>query len=132
MRRSSHGGRRNGRREKCVSYKRTNIRPAEAEERCAQYFERCKAEDRLPTVPGLALALGLEGRRQLEELAQKEGRAAGVLRRGLSQVEEANIQAAYKRDSGTSARFILQNGFGYSEKAEAPAVGTIRVRLTEE
>ena len=61
------------------------------------------------------------------------GRTCALLRRALSQVEEANIQAAYKRDSGPSARFILQNGFGYSEKPrqEAPS-GVIRVRLTEE
>ena len=60
-------------------------------------------------------------------------RVRALLRRALSQVEEANIQAAYKRDSGPSARFILQNGFGYSEKPrqEAPS-GVIRVRLTEE
>ncbi len=108
------------------------MKAAEVEEKCAQYFAACKEEKRLPTVPGLALALGLEGRRQLEELAQKEGRVARELRRGLSQVEEANIQAAYKRDSGTSARFILQNGFGYSEKAEGLGAGTIHVRVTEE
>jgi len=113
--------------------KGTALRATDVETKSARYFEACREENRLPTVPGLALALGLEGRRQLEELARKEGKAAGALRRGLSQVEEANIQAAYKRDSGTSARFILQNGFGYSEKAEgAQNTGTIHVRLTEE
>lgn len=113
--------------------KGTCLRKADVEEKCARYFEACKQENRLPTVPGLALALGLEGRRQLEELAGQEGRTAGALRRGLSQVEEANIQAAYKRDSGTSARFILQNGFGYSEKAEGLRnVGAIHVKITEE
>ncbi len=115
-----------------MSSKGAGLRAPEIAEKSAAYFERCEKENRLPTVPGLALALGLEGRRQLEELSGREGRAAGALRRGLSQVEEANIQAAYKRDSGTSARFILQNGFGYSEKAEGPRdPGPIHVKVTE-
>lgn len=112
---------------------RVVLRAGEAREKSARYFEACREENRLPTAPGLALALGLEGRGQLEELAKGEGRAAGILRRGLSAVEEANIQAAYKRDSGPSARFILQNGFGYSEKGgAAPGPAAIRVRVTEE
>lgn len=113
--------------------KQPNLKPAEAEGLSAAYFESCRKENRLPSVPGLALALGLEGRRQLEDYAKREGKTAAILRRGLSQVEEANIQAAYKRDSGPSARFILQNGFGYSDKPEpSSALGTIQVHLTED
>lgn len=111
---------------------RSGLKVREVEEKSAAYFTRCEEEKRLPSVPGLALAVGLEDRRQLEELARMEGAVAAVLRRGLTRVEEANIQAAYKRDSGTSARFILQNGFGYSDKPEqAPVTGTIQVKLTE-
>ena len=104
------------------------LKAGETREKCAKYFQRCQETGQVPTAPGLALAL-----EELEGLAGKEGRTCALLRRALSQVEEANIQAAYKRDSGPSARFILQNGFGYSEKPrqEAPS-GVIRVRLTEE
>ncbi len=109
------------------------LKTGEAREKCAGYFERCQKAGQVPTAPGLALALGLEGRAELEALAKGEGRTCAMVRRALSQVEEANIQAAYKRDSGPSARFILQNGFGYSEKPrqEAPP-GVIQVRLTGE
>ena len=109
------------------------LKAGETREKCAKYFQRCQETGQVPTAPGLALALGLEGREELEGLAGKEGRTCALLRRALSQVEEANIQAAYKRDSAPSAPFILQNGFGYSEKPrqEAPS-GIIRVRLTEE
>lgn len=112
--------------------KRAGLALQEAVRLGKEYFARCEEEKNLPTVPGLALALGLEGRRQLEELAKKNGRVPAELRRFLSQVEEANIQASYKRDSGPSARFILQNGFGYSDKPDpAPPVETIQVKLTE-
>lgn len=107
------------------------LKAKEIEEKSAGYFRQCQEEGQLPCVPGLALALGLEGRRQLEALAQGESKNAALLRRALSRVEEANIQAAYKRDSGPSARFILQNGFGYSDKPESsPSGGVIQVRLT--
>ena len=107
------------------------LKAGEAREKCAQYFESGREAGRVPTAPGLALALGLEGRRQLEELAQGKGHAAAALRRGLAQIEEENIWAAYKRDSGPSARFILQNGFGYAEKPQpAPGQEVFRVRIT--
>lgn len=108
------------------------LKAKELEEKGEGYFRQCQEEGQLPCVPGLALALGLEGRRQLEALAREGGKCAALLRRALSRVEEANIQAAYKRDSGPSARFILQNGFGYSDKPESsPAGGVIQVRLTD-
>ena len=111
--------------------KRPVLKARELEGQSRQYFARCQEEGALPTVPGLALALGLEGRKQLEGLSAGEGRVASQLRRALSQVEEANIQAAYKRDSGPSARFILQSGFGYTDKpGPGQAVETIQVRLT--
>lgn len=112
---------------------RRTLKLGQVREGCTRYFAQCQEGDTLPTVPGLALALGMEGRKQLETLAQGTGRAPALLRRALSQVEEANIQAAYKRDSGPSARFILQNGFGYSDKPEqghGPPDRVIHVRVT--
>ncbi len=106
------------------------LKAGETREKCARYFESCQEAGRVPTAPGLALALGLEGRRQLEELAQGRGEP-GENAEALAQIEEENIWAAYKRDSGPSARFILQNGFGYAEKAQpAPGQEVFRVRIT--
>lgn len=116
-----------------MSGKGAALRAGEAREKSAKYFESCREGGRVPTVPGLALALGLEGKKQLEALARGTGRVAAVVRRGLSQIEEENILAAYKRDSGTSARFILQNGFGYGEKPQlVQEEQTLQVRITED
>lgn len=96
------------------------------------YFDRCAAEGLHPSLPGLALALDLEGRRELEVLARGSGQAAGILRRAITRVEEANIQSAYKKDSAASAKFILQNGFGYSEKNREQPPEEITVSILEE
>lgn len=94
-----------------------------------EYFARCKAEELHPSLPGLALALGLEGRRDLECLAASSGRKAGVVRRAMTRVEEANIQSAYRKDTAASAKFVLQNGFGYSEKSSPQTPEEISVSI---
>lgn len=94
-----------------------------------EYFARCKAEELHPSLPGLALALGLEGRRDLERLAAAGERGSGAVRRAMTQVEEANIQSAYRKDTAASAKFILQNGFGYSEKSSIQTPEEINVSI---
>ena len=47
----------------------------------------------------------------------------------MTRVEEANIQSAYRKDTAQSAKFILQNGFGYSEKPGASPQEDIRVEI---
>ena len=97
------------------------------------YLQRCQEEKALPTMPGLALALGLDNRQELGALAAGKGACAAALRRAMCRVEDGTVQASYKRDSGPGARFILQNDFGYSEKAApAPAQEHITVRLVGE
>ena len=96
-----------------------------------EYFARCKAEDIHPSLPGLALAFGLEDRRSLEGLAAGSTRASRAVRRAVTQVEEANIQSAYRKDTAASAKFILQNGFGYSEKSGPQAPEEISVTIVD-
>ena len=97
------------------------------------YFAGCVQEERFPSVTGLALELGFDCRGDLEERAAVPDRTGGLLRRACSRVEEANIQAAYRRDSASGARFLLQSGFGYSDKKEVKVSGgVIQVNLTDE
>lgn len=103
------------------------------EEKVEAYFTACAQEDRHPTVTGLALALGLNDRRELSEWAAKDSKTGALLRRACSRVEEANLQAAYRRDSASGARFILQNGFGYTDKHDVGlSCEAIQVNITEE
>lgn len=96
-----------------------------------EYFANCKAGDVHPSLPGLALAFGLEDRRELERLAAGDGKAARAVRRAITRVEEANIQSAYRKDTAASAKFILQNGFGYSEKSGSQAPEEISVTIVD-
>ncbi len=96
------------------------------------YFSHCQENGLHPSLPGLALALGLESRQELERLAQGKAKWAGAVRRAMTRVEEANIQSAYKKDSAASAKFILQNGFGYSEKPAPQPPEQISVSILED
>lgn len=93
------------------------------------YFDRCREQEQHPSLPGLALAFGLDSRQELSRLAAGSGSIAKVVRRAVTRVEEANIQSAYHKDTASSAKFILQNGFGYSEKPGTPAQEDIRVEI---
>ena len=101
------------------------------EARTEAYFAACQEKGDYPTVTGLALALGMDGRQELDKRAAEDSRAGTALRRARSRVEEANLQAAYRRDSASGARFILQNGFGYTDKREVEVPGTIQVNLVD-
>lgn len=97
------------------------------------YFRRCEEKGTYPSITGLALALGFDSRQELQDRAGANGKAAAALRRAASQVEEANVQAAYRRESSMGARFFLQNGFGYSDKKQPELIDdTITVTLTGE
>ena len=93
------------------------------------YFERCREQEQHPSLPGLALAFGLDSRQELSRLTAGSGKIASVVRRAVTRVEEANIQSAYHKDTAASAKFILQNGFGYSEKPGPPAQEDIMVEI---
>ena len=116
-----------------MSTKRT-ARPCAAayEAQAGEYFEWCQETGRHPSLPGLALALGLEGRAQLELLAAGGDKTASVLRRALSRVEEANLQSLYQKDTASSAKFLLQSCFGYAKRPAPAAPGDITVSIVED
>lgn len=93
------------------------------------YFERCREQEEHPSLPGLALALGLDSGGELYKLIASGGKTARVVRRAVTRVEEANIQSVYRKDTAQSAKFILQNGFGYSEKPGSADSEDIRVEI---
>jgi len=93
------------------------------------YFAQCQEQEAHPSLPGLALAFGLDSRHELSRLAAGSGKVGKAVRRAVTRVEEANIQSAYRKDTAASAKFILQNGFGYCEKPGAPAQEDIRVEI---
>ncbi len=99
----------------------------------SQYFQSCAQGERQPTVTGLALALGFSGREELRRLLAQEGDSplGSLLARACSQVEEENLQAVYRRDTSSGAKFILQSCFGYGEK-ELPDLGPITVQVEGE
>lgn len=97
------------------------------------YLQDCDKAQRFPTVTGLALALGFSGREEMDRFARQEGgQTAALLERACSQVEEETLQAVYRRDTSSGARFILQSSFGYGEKApHEPGPITVRVEGEE-
>lgn len=102
------------------------------------YFEKCEMEAQYPSVTGLALHLGFACRQALDRYTDRdsdepEDKIVGIITRAKTRIEEANIQAAYNRDASAGARFILQNGFGYSDKKEVGMNGgTITVQITDD
>ena len=111
--------------------KRTRPSAKQMEQLAAGYFSRCRQERSHPSLPGLALALGFASRRELEQAQSASGPAGEVLRRAVTRVEEATLQSAFTKDLAASAKFILQNGFGYAEKAAQPPPEEIRVLVEE-
>jgi hypothetical protein len=98
---------------------------------CESYFRQCREQGRHPSLPGLALAFGLDSREELDELAAGRGRAAKAARRAVTRVEEANVQSVYSKDTAQSAKFILQSGFGYGEKQGRKAREDIKVEIEQ-
>lgn len=94
------------------------------------YLAACQGK-RLPTVTGLALALGFTGRRELEAFtAASQGALGQLLEQARSLVEEETLQAACRRETASGARFLLQAAFGYGEKP-LPDLGPITVTLED-
>lgn len=105
------------------------------------YFRDCEENHRYPSVTGLALHLGFTCRQALYRYTDRDSMAEDkasdefvtIITCAKSRIEEANIQAAYDRDASAGARFVLQNGFGYSDKKEVDlSGGVINVKITED
>lgn len=100
------------------------------------YFADCETRKRIPSVTELALALGFTCRQALDRYTDRdtdgepEDPMVGIITRAKSKIEVENIQAAYLRDSSAGARFVLENGFGYSRKNEVDMTsGVINVEV---
>lgn len=101
------------------------------------YFEECTEKGRVPSVAGLALALGFMSRQALYRYTDRENENNSddyvtIITRAKLKIEEENIQLSYNRDASAGARFILQNGFNYSEKKEISAKPVIKVELEDD
>ena len=97
-----------------------------------RYLEECGAREKLPTVTGLALALGFTSRAAMERFSKEQGgKFAALLDWARSLIEEETLQAVYRKETATGARFILQSSFGYGEK-ECPDLGPITVQVEGE
>lgn len=97
-----------------------------------RYLEECGAREKLPTVTGLALALGFTNRAAMERFSKEQGgKFAALLDWAHSLIEEETLQAVYRKETATGARFILQSSFGYGEK-ERPDLGPITVQVEGE
>lgn len=103
-----------------------------------QYFEECSEKGRVPSVAGLALALGFMSRQALARYTDRMHEENNddyvvIVTSAKTRIEEANIQLAYNKEASAGARFMLQNGFNYSEKQEIGLNGnTIKVELVDE
>lgn len=109
--------------------RRTKMSAEGCDEMAEGYFTRCREQDRHPSLPGLALALGLDSRQELDRIASGSGRVARAIRRAMTRVEEESVQLAYCKDTAACAKFLLQNGFGYREKPGPAARDDIRVEI---
>lgn len=102
-----------------------------------QYFEDCQQNHRVPSVAGLALALGFMSRQALYRYTDRENENSSddyvtIITRAKLMIEEENIQLAYIRDASPGARFILQNGFNYAEKRDISTNAVIKVELEDD
>ena len=74
------------------------------------YLADCERQERLPTVTGLALALGFSSRGEMERFGtQEEERFRPLLDWACSRIEEETLQAACRKETAAGARFILQS-----------------------
>lgn len=54
---------------------------------------------------------------------------AVYLIRAKARIEEANVQAVYRRETSAGAKFILQTEFGYADKEKIDPARLIEVKL---
>ena len=78
------------------------------------------------------MALGFTSRAAMERFSKEQGgKFAALLDWARSLIEEETLQAVYRKETATGARFILQSSFGYGEK-ERPDLGPITVQVEGE
>lgn len=102
-----------------------------------EYFDECAEIGKVPSVAGLALALGYTCRQALDRYTDRSGADpeddhVGIITRAKSRIEDINVNLAYNRDASAGARFILQNGFNYADKKEISTNAVITVELEDD
>lgn len=109
------------------------------QEKIDQYFEETAEQKKMPSFCALALYLGYYSERALQryvedssyEKSNKQDLVQTVTR-ARERIKAANIDALYDRDMTRGAQFVLQNGFGWSEKQEIKHDAVINVQITED
>lgn len=102
--------------------------PEELDERADAFFAMCKAEDRPPTVTGLALGLGLSSRESLDEYGRRPEFSDSVKR------AKSMVAACYEErlwgNAPAGAIFALKN-MGWSDKTEQVLSGEVGIKRIE-
>lgn len=109
------------------------------QEKIDRYFEEMEEQHKMPSFCALALYLGYYSERALQryvedssyEKSNKQDLVQTVTR-ARERIKAANIDALYDRDMTRGAQFVLQNGFGWSEKQEIKHDAVINVQITED
>ena len=107
------------------------------------YFRWAEENNKMPSLGALALHLGYNSRQALNRYCEDNAESPtnrksnkqdliNIISRAKLRIEEANVQALYNRDMTRGAQFVLQNGFGYSEKQEIKHDAVINVKITED
>lgn len=97
-----------------------NVR--ETEQRAKKYFD--EIGDEIPTVSGLALAIGLRSR---AELLNYEGSSSmsKVVKNALLQLESILEGKLYKKETFNGAKTVLQSNFGWQDSSDDTKTQTI-------
>lgn len=103
----------------------------ELDEACAKYFQQCDEQDppRRPTLPGLLLYLGMDGKdwRQIEAGEGGYSRHSRVAKKALLEIRDRLEQR-----TDTAAIFLLkQKAYGgYTDRPEPDSAGGIHIKVT--
>lgn len=109
------------------------------QEKIDRYFAEMEEQHKMPSFCALALYLGYYSERALQryvedssyEKSNKQDLVQTVTR-ARERIKAANIDALYDRDMTRGAQFVLQNGFGWSEKQEIKHDAVINVQITDD
>ena len=109
------------------------------QEKTDQYFAEVAEQGKMPSFCGLALYLGYNSESALRRYVEDNNAETSdkpdlvrIVSRAREAIKEANVQALYNRDMSRGAQFVLQNGFGWSEKQEIKHDAVINVKITED
>lgn len=112
---------------------------AEMQAKVDAYFDEMREQNKMPSFCAMALYLGYCSeaalQRYVDESAEKKSNKTDlieIITRARERIKAANIDALYDRDMTRGAQFVLQNGFGWSEKQEIRHDAVINVQITED